>query len=110
LIGRYFLVMQLKKSIRPYFQPIFDLKKGEIIGFEALFRIEKNKETYTAGEFIDIAYKTGLIVEIDRLMIDYMFSSIETLEDYYIFLNISPQTLKEKWFLEKARYLITLKN
>ncbi len=101
-----FLGYAIKENkITPYFQPIFDLKKDEIIGFEALFRIEKNDEIYTAGEFIDIAYKTGLIVEIDRTMIEYMFSSIETLGDYPIFLNISPQTLKESWFLEKVKYL-----
>lgn len=101
-----FLGYAIKENkIIPYFQPIFDLKNGEILGFEALFRIEKNKEIYTAGEFIDIAYKTGLIVEIDKSMIEYMLSDAERLGDHYIFLNISPQTIKEAWFLEKVKYL-----
>ncbi|WP_293446514.1 GGDEF domain-containing phosphodiesterase [Persephonella sp.] len=101
-----FLGYAIKENkIIPYFQPIFDLKNGEILGFEALFRIEKNKEIYTAGEFIDIAYKTGLIVEIDKLMIEYMLSYGERIGDYFIFLNISPQTIKETWFLEKVKYL-----
>ncbi|SNZ08166.1 diguanylate cyclase (GGDEF) domain-containing protein [Persephonella hydrogeniphila] len=101
-----FLGYAIKENkIKPFFQPIFNIKTGEILGFEALFRIERDGEIYPAGDFINIAYKTGLIAEVDKLITKYILSNMDILNRYTIFLNISPQTLKEKWFVESARYL-----
>jgi len=49
------------------YQPIVGLEQGKIIGFEALVRWEHpDKGLISPGEFIPIAEETGLIVAIDR--------------------------------------------
>lgn len=52
-----------------YFQPVTDFDDN-IICYEALVRWNRpDGEVYTPDKFLDIAYKTGQIVEIDEAMI-----------------------------------------
>lgn len=54
----------------PYYQPIFDVQKNRIVGAEALVRWMKNGEIIPPYKFIQIAKKTGHIIEIDYMMLD----------------------------------------
>jgi diguanylate cyclase len=54
-----------------YYQPIVDLVDGSVHGAEALVRWRRpGGATTPPGEFIPLAEKTGLVVEIDRFVLD----------------------------------------
>lgn len=54
-----------------YFQPKFDLASGTLTGAEALLRwIHPDHGMVSPGVFIPIAEETGLIVDIDRWVVD----------------------------------------
>lgn len=56
-----------REELRVYYQPIISLKTGKITGFEALVRWQHPKRGLVfPGEFIPLAEETGLIVLIDR--------------------------------------------
>ena len=55
----------LDNEITPYFQPIVDLRTGQVNGFEALARwIDPERGFISPGKFIPIAEKSGLISAI----------------------------------------------
>ncbi|EDP74164.1 EAL domain-containing protein, partial [Hydrogenivirga sp. 128-5-R1-1] len=89
-----------EEKIVPYFQPIFDLNTGKIFAYEVLFRIEDNGRALPAGDYIDVAYKTGLIVEIDKTVLNYLKGNLDKLEGFNLFINISAPFVKDKDFLE----------
>src|SRR5262249_34711186 len=54
-----------------YYQPIVDLLDGSVHGAEALVRWQRPGGAVTPpGEFIPLAERTGLVVEIDRFVLD----------------------------------------
>jgi EAL domain-containing protein (putative c-di-GMP-specific phosphodiesterase class I) len=58
------------EDFEPHFQPIVDLASGAVVGFETLARWPDPVRGLVApGEFIPLAEETGLIVDIDRLML-----------------------------------------
>ncbi len=56
-----------KKSVYPYVQPIYDIKKQEIIGGEILLRVEYNGEILPAGKFIKVAEQFGYIDKLEEI-------------------------------------------
>ncbi len=74
-------------EIYPYFQPIVDLKSDEVYGYEVLMRV--GEERATAGEFINMAEKLGVILKLDLMLYEKVFKLV--CEKGYkgkIFLNI----------------------
>ena len=53
-----------RDELRLEFQPIFDIKSGQVEAFEALMRWQRGAERVAPGEFIPIAEETGLIVQL----------------------------------------------
>ncbi|MEC4805865.1 MAG: EAL domain-containing protein [Jaaginema sp. PMC 1079.18] len=59
-----------KKELRAYYQPIISLETGKICEFETLVRwLHPQRGWISPNEFIPFAEETGLILEIDRLML-----------------------------------------
>lgn len=55
----------------PYFQPIVSVASGRITGFEALARWRHPQRGILApAHFIDVAEKTGVIIQIDRFVVE----------------------------------------
>lgn len=55
-----------QQELRVYYQPVHDLKTGRLIGVEALVRWQHPlRGLVSPAEFIPIAERTGLIVDID---------------------------------------------
>lgn len=60
-----------KKQIFVYYQPIIDIKHGNIRGFEALIRwFHPERGMISPGEFIPLAEETGLIFDLGRFVFD----------------------------------------
>ncbi|MCJ2543279.1 putative bifunctional diguanylate cyclase/phosphodiesterase [Thermostichus vulcanus] len=56
-----------QEQFRVYYQPIVQLSTGRVVGFEALLRWEHpERGLVSPAEFIPIAEETGLIVQLDR--------------------------------------------
>ena len=73
-----FLIQALQKEdVAPFFQPIVDLKNGEIFAHEVLIRIG-NKHTITE-ELVHTAEEIGLIQRFDYLMMEKTFQAIKEL-------------------------------
>ena len=54
-----------ERSIKPYYQPLVDLRTNRIVGFEALARWEITPGRFVPPmEFIALAEETGMIVEL----------------------------------------------
>jgi len=94
-----------------YYQPIFNLKSEEMIGAEALIRW-KHPELglISADKFLDIAKKTGLIVEIG----EYAFREAimqrkqwneQGLKSFKITLNLSLKEMQVDTFISKLKTL-----
>jgi diguanylate cyclase (GGDEF)-like protein/PAS domain S-box-containing protein len=59
-----------KEELDAYYQPVADLKTGRIVWFEALVRWKhKTRGLMLPGDFLPLADETGLIIDIDRLML-----------------------------------------
>ena len=58
-----------KKNIIPFLQPIVD-KNENIQSYEALMRIEDEKNIYSPFDFLQIAQKAKMYFELSKIMID----------------------------------------
>lgn len=94
------------------YQPQFDIKTGELRGFEALLRWH-DKELGDIGPavFIPIAEETGMILEIGDWVLNTAFSTLKNWQQKYAFdgvisVNISPMQLKQPNFIEIIRNLL----
>ncbi|MBB4009583.1 putative bifunctional diguanylate cyclase/phosphodiesterase [Allorhizobium taibaishanense] len=89
--------MALKSAIRdnqivPYYQPLIDLKTGELRGFEALARWKTGPGQYILpSDFIELAEKAGLIVELsDSLLRQACRDALQWPPTVRLAFNISP--------------------
>lgn len=103
---------ELKNSIRKnelfiVYQPQINVLENKIVGLEALLRWDNKRLGFVSpSEFIPIAEKTGIIVDIGDFVLDVVCKKIkEFKEKKYEFknvsLNISPIQLKENDFKDK---------
>jgi diguanylate cyclase (GGDEF)-like protein len=74
------------------FQPIIDIEKNLTFAFEALLRWRFNDELVGPDEFIPIAEKTGLILDIGYWVVDNAikeFCQLDNFQNYKLSINIS---------------------
>ncbi|WP_229839622.1 putative bifunctional diguanylate cyclase/phosphodiesterase [Sphingomonas glacialis] len=87
-------------QFRLNFQPIFDLKKDRIGGFEALLRWEHpTRGNVPPVEFISVAENTGLIIAIgDWVMQEACRHAIAWPDDVRVAVNVSPLQFRNSGF------------
>jgi diguanylate cyclase (GGDEF)-like protein len=105
LLERSEMERQLRHAIRidaitPYYQPIINLKTGQVNGFEALARWE-----ITPGEFvppmifIELAEQTGMIAELTgKLFRQACADALAWPDDVTLSFNLSPTQLHDGLF------------
>ncbi|GAB6108037.1 putative bifunctional diguanylate cyclase/phosphodiesterase [Fusibacter bizertensis] len=97
------------KDFELHYQPVYDLKLRNIVGFEALLRWKSSKQIISTGEFISVAEKTGQIIDIDRWVIDEAFRFLKLhLSDKELILavNLSAKSLKSHKLISYVEELI----
>lgn len=85
-----------------YYQPLIDLPKGELVGFEGLLRWTHPEFGMTLPDvFIPIAEETGQINQLTNLAIDTGFKFIEALNPELSFsINISTKSMTDDHLIE----------
>lgn len=96
------LLHELKTALKEnqlffYYQPIIDLEKNSVSGFEALMRwMHPDKGLISPDKFIHIAEQYDLISQIDAKLLDSVAKQIKKMDAHevlpvYISINISSQ-------------------
>lgn len=94
------------------YQPQFDIKTGDLRGFEALMRwYDKELGDIGSAIFIPLAEETGMILEIGDWVLNTAFCTLKNWQQKYSFkgimsINISPMQLKQPNFIENIRNLL----
>ncbi|MFC3152505.1 GGDEF domain-containing protein [Litoribrevibacter euphylliae] len=96
-------------SIQSVFQPIVDIRKQLVLGYEALSRGPSDSPLYSAGVLFETAERAGLQQELERLCRNRAAQRFKALSvDGYLFVNISPQVLEPPVFdLDKLDRLMS---
>ncbi|MCR6734009.1 MAG: EAL domain-containing protein [Afipia sp.] len=78
--------------LQPYYQPLVDLKSGQITGFEALVRWPHGERgMISPAEFIPVAEETGLINAVGGLMLRRAcMDAAQWPDDVRVAVNLSP--------------------
>ncbi len=78
--------------LQPYYQPLIDLKSGQITGFEALVRWPHGERgMISPAEFIPVAEETGLINAVGGLMLRRAcMDAAQWPDDVRVAVNLSP--------------------
>ena len=99
-----------RQELRLYHQPIVDLESGQLTGFEALIRWQRDGVVVQPSDFIPIAEETGIINEIGawalrealldlrRWMDDGVISANITMS-----VNVSPRQIADPGFAAVVR-------
>ncbi|HOW87403.1 MAG TPA: EAL domain-containing protein [Candidatus Omnitrophota bacterium] len=83
---------EFKDPIHSVYQPIVDIATGDVIGYEALARSEKEMP----AEMFRRSYEKGNVIPFDFHCLESAIKVLPELqEDQYLFLNIEPLTLEQ---------------
>ncbi len=86
----------LENRIEPFFQPIYNIKTDEIEKFESLIRIQTRNGSYLRpADFLDIAKKSNLYLDLSRAMIKSTLNKLEKL-NFPVTINISAYDILDK--------------
>lgn len=98
-----------KREIVPYYQPLVDLKSGELIGFEALARWEHPKRGLLPPSIlIPIAEDTGTIGDLTYALLDQAIRDARDWPDHLtLSLNLSPRQFADRWLAQKILRILT---
>ncbi len=86
--------------IKPYFQPIYNLKTDRIEKFEALVRIEENGKIAAPHHFLESAEKMGRIHEITLMMIEKVYKVAARYPQYTFSINLSFKDIHDTRILD----------
>jgi diguanylate cyclase (GGDEF)-like protein len=82
-----------------WFQPIVDLKRGEIVGYESLVRGPSDSPLHSPASLFAVASGCGRLAELDMLCREVNISTFARLGlPGRLFLNVSPSTLLQPGF------------
>ncbi|TLP46107.1 EAL domain-containing protein [Cohaesibacter sp. CAU 1516] len=92
------LAAMARNEIKPHYQPLFDLKAGELRGFEALARWTRNGHGPVSPEkFIALAEDMGVITELsDQLLLQACKDAKTWPADLTLSFNLSPLQLSDR--------------
>ncbi|MEP6801467.1 MAG: EAL domain-containing protein [Acidobacteriota bacterium] len=95
-VGALWLVdALLANALFVEFQPIFDLRSGEIVGFEGLLRVRTPEgATRLAAEIFPAAQRLGIALAFERISWVHVLEAAARLPpDSMLFLNVNPRLL-----------------
>ncbi|MGV8938620.1 MAG: putative bifunctional diguanylate cyclase/phosphodiesterase [Allorhizobium sp.] len=87
-----------RKAIEPYYQPLIDLKTGDVCGFEALARWTDESGVSVAPQvFIGVAEETGLITALFQQLLSRACHDAKTWPNEVVLsFNVSPVQMEDR--------------
>lgn len=100
-----------KQELFLNFQPQISTNTQEIIGVETLIRWVHDEQTISPGEFIPIAEKSGLIIQIGDYVLRETCKNIPCIEDtigksLYFSVNVSARQFYQKDYISRTKQII----
>lgn len=102
-----------KEYLLLHYQPLFDVKTNNIVGFEALARLTiPDTGLVTPAEFINIAERRNLIFPLGNAILKEVFEFLRQLKDsghsdVFVSVNISGLQLLRDEFVDAVRKIIS---
>lgn len=99
---RFHLERRLRTALRDdelvvQYQPIVDAVAGDTVAVEALVRWQRDHQLLLPAEFIDVAEDSGLIVDIDRLVLSTACRTAAGIDDQLtVNVNLSSRQLADR--------------
>jgi diguanylate cyclase (GGDEF)-like protein/PAS domain S-box-containing protein len=98
--------------VLPFFQPILDLKTGNVRHFEALARlVARDGATKSASEFMEVAERFGLVSQVDLAILERTVEVLKSLakqqKDVSISVNISAKDFFDPDFLKNLEKVVS---
>ena len=98
-------------ELKPYYQPIYDVKREKIVAAEALIRWITKEGVIQPDKFIQIAKRNGEILRIDEFVLRQSVKYCKEIidlgqEDFKVSINISYLLLKQFDFVEKLTAIV----
>jgi diguanylate cyclase (GGDEF)-like protein/PAS domain S-box-containing protein len=94
-------------TIQPYYQPVYDLRSGDIVATEALARwAHPERGLLSPASFIPVAEETGLIVDLGWVMLDAAGAALPSLSPTFtpragrVWVNVAARQLDEPGFVD----------
>ena len=83
-----------RKALSPHFQPIVDLKIGDLYGFEGLIRGPSDSVLHAPLNLLGTAREGGMLPELERSCIEAILGAwAKAPQHHRIFVNLSPSAL-----------------
>lgn len=99
-----------KKNFYLVYQPQFTAKEKKLRGFETLIRINNVEEGISPVEFIPVAEKNDLILQIDDYVLFNAMSEFSEIvkenTDLIISINVSAKDFASNWFVAKIKRIL----
>jgi len=90
-----------QREFVPWYQPIVDLRTGQMVGLEALARWPQPDGTVrTPGWFIGRAEETGLVAELDRQIIEQAVEDLAQHPSLVLSVNLSARQFRDRTVAE----------
>ncbi len=99
----------------PHYQPIFNIKEDRFTSAEALVRlINKDNSLVYPNDFIELAEKTGDVVELNYIVLEKVCEDLKHLvedkdfaiDDFFVSVNFSYLNFLRKDMCERVTYLL----
>ena len=88
-----------------YYQPIYRIETGEIVGLEALLRwTDPERGSIPPKRFIHLLEEVGFVREVGRWVMERAFSKSKEWERFgvYVSVNVSPRQFIDRRFVDKV--------
>ncbi len=106
-----------REEFRLHYQPIIDLSKGQLVGFEALLRWQRGEALILPNEFLPVAEETGLMNVLGAWVLREACHAAAQwrcengdLPPFYISINVAPCQFLQPNFLDQVRDIICATN
>ena len=90
-----------RKAIYPVFQPIINLQTGEVAGYEAFSRINKQDTNLMISDLFVIAEQMGCVWKLEKLCRNKALKAATVKpEKVKLFLNVDGNIIQDKSFIQ----------